>query len=125
MNGKWLLSSSAKPEAERELSEGRDRRIEHAVEHRAPPEGIGEQILEILKAHEDATSADRGVCEGEPDAEAERVGEEDGEQPDRRRETHRDEEWLVVEQPHQPGLLPVRQYGGGEGGHGHRVVVLF
>ncbi len=71
-----VVEQQRQPEAERELSEGRDRGIEHAVEHRAPPQGIGEQILEVLEADEDAALADGGVGEGEPDAETERVGEE-------------------------------------------------
>ena len=71
-----VVEQQRQPEAEREFSEGRDRRIEHAVEHRVPPQGIGQQILEVLEADENAAPADRGVGEGEPDAEAERIGEE-------------------------------------------------
>ncbi|MGY3289024.1 hypothetical protein ACVWWP_002091 [Bradyrhizobium sp. LM3.6] len=125
LSGKWLLSSSASPEAERELPERRDRRVHHAVEHRVPPQGIGEQILEVLQADVDAFSADRCVGEGEPDAEAQRIGQEHREQPDRGCEAHHDQERLVVEQAYQPGWLPLCEYGGGEGGHGHRSGVLF
>ena len=101
-----VVEQQRQPEAEREFSEGRDRGVEHAVEHRAPPQGIGPQILEILEADEDAAPADGGVGEGEPDAEAERIGEEYREQPDRRRQAHHDQERLVVEQACDPARLP-------------------
>lgn len=120
---KMVVEQQCEPEAERELSKGRDPRVDHAVEHRVPPQGIGEQILEILEADEDAFSADRRVGEGEPDAEAERIGQEHREQPDRRCEAHHDQERLVVEQAHQPGGLPVHEGRRRECGHGHRFVV--
>ena len=105
-----VVEQQRQPEAEREFSEGRDRGVEDAVEHRAPPQGIGPQILEILQPDEDAALADGGVGEGEPDAEAERIGEEYREQPDRRRQAHHDQERLVVEQPGQPARLLVLDY---------------
>ena len=116
LNGKWLLSSSASQKPSANFPKVAIAGIEHAVEHRVPPQRIGQQILEILEADENAAPADGGVGEGEPDAEAERVGEEHRQQPDRRRQAHHDQERLVVEQPDEPARLPVHQGAvGGEG----------
>jgi len=97
-----VVQKQRQPEAERKFSEGRDRRVEHAVKHRAPPQRVAHEILEILQSDEDAAPPDRGVGEGEPDAEAERIGQEHGQQADRRRQADDDQERLVVEQPGQP-----------------------
>ena len=100
-----VVEQQRQPEAEREFSDGRDASVEDAVEHRVPPQGILEQILEILQADKDAALADRGVGEGEPNAKAERIGKEHREQADRRREAHDDQKRLVVEQPREPVRL--------------------
>ena len=119
-----VVQQQRQPEAEREFSEGRDRRIEDAVEHRVPPQRIGQQVLEVLEADEDAAPADRGVGEGEPDAEAQRIGQEHQQQADRRRQANDDQERLVVEQPRQPVRLPLNQTSRRQRRYGHRCVVL-
>ncbi len=118
---KVVVEQQRQPEAEREFSEGGDGGVEHAVEHRVPPQWIGQQILEILQPDKDAAAADRGVGEGEPDAEPERIGQEHQQQPDRRRQAHGDQERLVVEQPHQPAGLSLRGPLRSHRCHGHRV----
>jgi len=109
LSGKWLLSSSASQKPSANFPKVAIA-VEHAVEHRAPPQGIGPQILEILQADEDAAPADGGVGEGEPDAKAERIGQENREQADRRRQAHDDQERLVVEQPDDPARLSLLDY---------------
>src|SRR5258708_23780169 len=100
-----IVEEQRQPEAEREFPEGRDRGIEPTVEHRVAPQRIGQQILEILETDENAAPADGGVGESEPDAEAQRIGQEYREQADRRRQAHHDQERLVVEQPRPPTRL--------------------
>ena len=62
----------------------------------------------LLPADERAAPADGGVGEGEPDAEAERIGEEHHQEPDRGRQAHHDQEQLVVQQPGEPARLVLR-----------------
>ena len=105
-----LVQQQRQPEAERELSDGGDAGVEDAVEHRVPPHRIAEQVLEVLQPDEHAAPADGRVGEGQPDAEAQRIGQEHRQQADRRHQAHDDQEHLVVEQPRQrvrlraPGL---------------------
>src|SRR3546814_12803214 len=57
---------------------------------------------EVLEAGKDAGAADLGVGEGEPEAEAQRIGQEDGQQPHRRQHADEDQERFPVEQPSEP-----------------------
>ena len=82
-----------------------DRKLEGVAEH-LPPQRVGQQIGEILEPDKDAALADGGVGEGQPDTEAERVGEEYRQQTDRRCQAHRDQERLVVEQARDHAGLP-------------------
>ncbi len=96
-----VVEQHRQPEAEREFTDRGDAGVQHAVEHGVPPHRIGEQILEVFQANEDAAPADRRVGEGEPDAESQRIGQEHHQQADCRRQANDDQEHLVVEQPRQ------------------------
>src|ERR1700694_6041700 len=117
-----VVQQQRQPEAEREFSEGGDGGIEHAVKYRVPPQRIAQQILEILKADENAAAAGGGVGERQPDAEAKRIGQEHQQQADRRREEKNDKKRLVVEQPRQPARLPMNQPSRRQRRHRHIVV---
>src|SRR6202165_4732597 len=102
---KVVVQQQRQPEAEREFSKRRDGGVEHAVEHRVPPQRIGQQILEVFQPDKNPAAADGGIGERQPDAQSERVGEEHQQQADRRRQADDDKKWLIVEQPHQPARL--------------------
>ncbi len=123
---KMVVQQQRQPETEREFSEGGDGGIEHAVEHRAPPQRVGQQILEIFQSDKDPAPADRRIGERQPDAQPERIGEEHRKQADRGRQANDDQERLVVEQPGQPTRLP-RNYTSRrsrlECRYGHRMCV--
>src|SRR5262249_6804504 len=66
--------------------DARDAGIEQRVEHREPEDGVAPQPLVVLDADEIAAAADPRVGERYPNAEAERIGEEQDQE--RRRRQH-------------------------------------
>ena len=99
-----VVEQHRQPQPEREFPDRRDGRVEDRVGHRHPEHRIVRQRDEILQADEMAGLADRGVGDRQPEAEAERIGQEDQQQPGRRQHAQRDQECLVVEQPGQPAV---------------------
>ena len=87
-----LVEEQRQPEAEREFQDRGDDRVEQRVEDRQPEDGVVPEILVVLEADEDAGPADARVGEAEPDAEAERIGEEDEQQRRRRQHEQKAEE---------------------------------
>ena len=120
LEGEVVVEQQREPEPEPELSDRRDRRVEHAVEDRLPEQPVADQELEILEPDPLPAPADRGVGERQPDAEAERIGEEREQQAGRRQHANEDEERLPVEQAHEPIGLGAdgRPSGDGRGGQG-------
>ena len=102
-------------EANDEFDGGGDDRIEQRVEHRQPEDRVVFQPLVILDTDEHAGAADAVVGETHPDAEKQRIGEEqDQERRGRQHEPQR--------QPVAVGAQPVpgRRFSGMAGGRGER-----
>ena len=70
------VQQQGQPEAERELDDARDRRIENRVEEHEPRDGIAPNKFEVLEPDEFAAASYLCVGETEPRAEAQRIGEE-------------------------------------------------
>src|SRR5205823_9171186 len=62
-------------QAEGELDDARDRRVEDRVEEREPRDGIAPNKFEVLEADEFAAAPDLGVGEAQPCAEPEGIRE--------------------------------------------------
>ncbi len=71
---------------DREFDGAGDDRVEQRVEHREPEDRIVPQPLVVLEADENAGAADAFVGETHPDAEAQRIGQEQDQE--RRRRQH-------------------------------------
>ena len=80
-----------------------DEGIEQRIEHREPEDRIARQPLVVLDPDEFAGTSDLGVGEGNPDAEAKRIGQE--EDQERHRRHHEPEAEPVAVGPH---LIPRR-----------------
>ena len=94
-----LVQEQRQPEAEHEFQDRGADRVEQRVEDREPEDGVVPEIFVVLQADEDAGTADAGVGEAEPDAEAERIGEEDEEQRCRRQHEAEGEETTAFREP--------------------------
>ena len=100
-----VVEQQRQPEAEAEFPDRGDRRCRTRCRTPRSRRRVAQQVLEVLEADEHAAAADRGVGEGEPDAEAERIGQEHHQQADRRQQADDDQEGLPVEQARQPSGL--------------------
>jgi hypothetical protein len=89
------VEDQRQPQAEHEFSDRGDDRVEERVEHRQPEHAVVPQILEILQADEDAGAADHGVGHRQPEAESERIGEEQAEHRRRRQQKNQADEVAV------------------------------
>ena len=81
-----LVEQQREPEAQAELDDARDHRVEDRVEQREARDLVAPEEFEVLEADPFAGAADLGVGEAEPRAEPERIGEEHQQQ--RRRGQH-------------------------------------
>ena len=97
-----FVQQQGEPQAEGEFYDGGHRRVEHGVPDGGDEHTVGDEVLEVLQPDPVAVAADLGVGEGEPDAQAERVGEEGQQQPGGRKQADTDQEYPVVEQAGQP-----------------------
>ena len=91
-----LVEQEREIEPDREFDDARDDRVEQRVEHREPEHRVVPQPFVVLEADELAAAADAGVGERHPDAEAERIGEEQ-DQERRRRQHEPDAEPVAVD----------------------------
>ena len=105
LEGDVLVEQQGEPEAEAELTDGGEGGVEQRVGYREPEDAVVKEAFEVFEPDEVSGAADLGVGEGEPDSEAERVGEEDDEDGDGREEAEDGEEAAVVEQADEPGVL--------------------
>ena len=87
-----LVEEQRQPEAEHEFQDRGADRVEQRVEDGEPEDGVVPEIFVVLQADEDAGAADARVGEAEPDAEAQRIGEEDEQQRCRRQHEAEGEE---------------------------------
>jgi hypothetical protein len=71
-----LVQEHRQPQAEPELRHRGDDGVEERVEDREPEHRVVGQPKVVLQPHEDSRAPDPRVGEAEPDAEAERVGQE-------------------------------------------------
>ena len=88
-----------------------DRGVEDGVEHRQEEHAVAEEGDIVLDVDESARTADLGVGEAEPGAEAEWIGEQHQQQRGRRQHEEQAEEMPVVEETMHLHALPL-----GEGG---------
>ena len=94
-----LVQQQRQPQPEHELEDARDDRVEERVEQRQPRDRVAPQELVVLEADPLAGAADLGVGEAEPDAQAERIGQEQQQQHRRRQHEQQPERVAVVLQP--------------------------
>ena len=90
-----LVQQQRQPEPQRELQDRREHRVDDRVGDREPEHRVVPQVLIVLEADEDSGPADLRIGEAEPDAEPERIGQED-EQDRRRRQQEQDAEHRPV-----------------------------
>ena len=74
------VEEQREPEAKRELDDARHHRVEDGVEEREARDRIVPEELVVLEADPRAGAPDLGVGEAEPEAEPERIGQEDDQQ---------------------------------------------
>ena len=99
-----VVQQQRQPQPEREFPDRRHGRIEDRVGDRHPEDRVVHQVDEVVETDELARLADRGVGHRQPEAEAQRIGQEHHQQADRRQHAQEDQERLVVEQPRQPAV---------------------
>ena len=97
-----LVEHQRQPQAQRELSDGGQDRVEQGVEHGQAEHRVGEQPDVVVEPDELARTADGGVGEGEPDAQAQGVGEEQDQDAQGGQQAQEDQERLAVERPREP-----------------------
>ena len=91
-----LVEQNRQVQADRELDDAGDDRVEQREEHRRLELAVADDPLVVLQADELARRADLGVGERQPDAQAERVDEEQQQERRRRQHEQQPEEVLVV-----------------------------
>ncbi len=103
-----VVQQQCQPEAEQKFTYRRDDRVHDRIGHRHPEHRVLGERDEIIQPDEVAGLADRRVGQRQPQAEAERIGEEHDQQPGGGQHAQCGQERLVVEQLGQPAVRPAR-----------------
>jgi hypothetical protein len=102
-----LVEQQRQPHAEPELQDAGHDGVDEGVVDRQPEHRIAEQPAVVLQPDEHAAPPDGGVGHAQPDAEAQRIGEEHQQDGGRRQHEQHAEELVAGKQPFQQARLVV------------------
>jgi hypothetical protein len=117
---KGVVQEQGRQHPQAELEEGGDEGVDERVLERAEKDRVVQVHPEVLESDEISRPAHHLVADCQPDAEEERVGDEQGQDDEGGREERAGQDVLPLEQLPQParpaGLWPRHHHGRGEDG---------
>src|SRR5438034_9733362 len=104
-----VVQQQRRQHSQEQLEEGRDERVDERVLEGAQEDRVVQVHPEVVEADEGAGPSDHLVADRQPDAEDERVGDEEGQDHEGGREEHTRQDVLALEEAAEPARAADRK----------------